>query len=175
MIIVNSTKEEAMARWSLRSLFRVPARLKSFKLIVFFIMFLVLFLLLLSHRREADVKIESRPKRTLTLVSENIDHGLKTGCSFHTCFDINQCAMGLDNRIGVYVYEQFEYTDSKGSQSFVPVVSDEYSELLAAIKRSKYYEPDFSKACVFVPSLDTLSQSRLDAQLASVILNSQPG
>ncbi len=158
----------------IRTLFRFPARCKSFKLLLVIGILVVLFLLLnTGSRRHSSGKLEqSRPTRTLYSLSEETNVVFKTECHFHSCFNINSCSIRLDEHIGVYIYDHFEYVSSQ--TSFVPEISDEYSEILSAIKKSRYYEPDIDKACVFVPSLDTLSQSKMDIQLVSIILNSQP-
>jgi len=49
-----------------------------------------------------------------------------------------------------------------------------YSQLLIAVRWSPYYQHNVSKACVFVPLIDTLSQSKLDLGLTSTLLNSLP-
>ncbi len=163
----------AVIKSTLRSLFRFPARLKSYKLFLFIgIILVALFLLLNRQPTSRKVEHQSRPTRTLYSISKETNDIFKTGCLFHSCFDVNVCSIRFDEHIGVYVYDHFEYVSSQ--TSFVPEISDEYSELLSAIKKSRYYEPDIDKACVFIPSLDTLSQAKMDVQLISIILNSQP-
>lgn len=118
---------------------------------------------------------QSHPTRTLYSMSEKPNDAYKTKCRFYTCFDINLCALRAEKRIGVNVYEHFQYVSSSSSQTFVPETSDEYFELLSAIKKSRYYEPDEEKACVFVPALDTLSQNKMNnLELVSAILDNQP-
>ncbi len=166
----------AVLRYTLRSLCRFPARLKSFKVFILIGVLLILVLLLNTGKKQtlpAPVK-KSLPTITLYSVSEKTNDAYKTDCRFYTCFDVNLCTLRLDKRIGVNVYEHYQYINTKSSHTFVPDISDEYFELLAAVKKSRYYEPDEEKACVFVSSLDTLSQNKMDVELVSAILHNQP-
>lgn len=166
----------AVSRCTLRALCRLPARFKSLKLILLLVVLLALLLLMKngSTQNSPPPVDRARPTRTLYSVAEKTNSIYKTNCRFYTCFDINLCALRLNKRIGVNIYEQFQYVSSKSSQTFDPETSDEYFELLAAVKNSFYYEPDVEKACVFVPSLDTLSERSMESQLVSAILDNQP-
>uniref|UniRef100_A0A8C2W053 Exostosin-2 n=1 Tax=Chinchilla lanigera TaxID=34839 RepID=A0A8C2W053_CHILA len=81
-------------------------------------------------------------------------------CRMHTCFDVYRCGFNPKNKIKVYIYSLKKYVDELG----VPVsdtISREYNELLSAIADSDYYTEDISRACLFVPSIDLLSQHAL--------------
>ncbi|KAM6160758.1 exostosin-2 isoform 2-T2 [Erethizon dorsatum] len=81
-------------------------------------------------------------------------------CRMHTCFDVYRCGFNPKNKIKVYIYSLKKYVDELG----VPVsntISREYNELLSAIADSDYYTDDISRACLFVPSVDLLSQHAL--------------
>lgn len=93
-------------------------------------------------------------------------------CTYYTCFDVYRC--GHENgRIGVYIYPIFNYVDEHGKQ-LVRQASREFMELLEAIQHSPYYTKDAAKACVFVPSVDTLNQRSLNRVALSRILQSLP-
>ena len=165
-----------MSSWSglrLRSLFPFQTRFKLYKLFIFFGIILILFIFLRMGPKSQSSN-ESRPTRTLNPVS-NRNSVLKSNCLFHTCFNINSCALRLEERIGVYVHIQYEYINSKSSVRYTSTVSDEYSELLTAVMNSPFYQPDITKACVFISSLDTLNQNRMDVNLITALLNSLPG
>ena len=96
----------------------------------------------------------------------------KLQCNFHTCFEINNCVLDMDRRIGVYVYPEYIFTD--GNQSWDVTQSKEYRDILSAIRTSIFYQPDPNRACVFVPSLDTLNQRGMNISLMSAMLTSLP-
>lgn len=93
-------------------------------------------------------------------------------CSYYTCFDVYRCGHQHD-RVTVYVYPIFNYVNEQGKQ-LTRQASREFMELLEAIQQSKFYTPDPSKACLFVPSIDLLSQDSLNLRAVSQILNSLP-
>ncbi|XP_054999663.1 exostosin-2 [Sorex araneus] len=81
-------------------------------------------------------------------------------CRMHTCFDVYRCGFNPRHKIKVYIYALRKYVDAAGA----PVghsLSREYNELLAAIADSDYYTDDIGRACLFVPSIDLLSQGAL--------------
>ena len=96
----------------------------------------------------------------------------KFQCNFHTCFEINDCVLDVHKRIGVYVYPEYVFID--GNHTWEAPQSKEYREILSAIRTSVFYQPDPSRACVFVPSLDTLNQRGMNISLMSAMLTSLP-
>ena len=103
------------------------------------------------------------------------DHlNFKCSCRFHTCFEINNCSIGINDKINVYVYPEFEFTVDATKEKIASVMSVEYQELIAAVKSSRYYQPNASKACVFVSSVDTLSQDRVNIEVVSKMLHALP-
>ena len=152
------------------------ARCKFFNLCVACVG-LMTFLILIGHRLRHGSHSGSsfRPKRVVIPVHpDDLEWNYKFTCFFHTCFEINDCVYGVHDKIGVYVYPTFEFVSNQTQKSYIPKFSDEYSQLLDAIKRSPYYQHDASKACVLIPSIDMLSQSNLDLMLTSTLLNSLP-
>lgn len=93
-------------------------------------------------------------------------------CSYYTCFDVYRCGHRHD-QITVYIYPLVNYIDEHGSQ-LTRQPSREFMEVLETIHQSKFYTPDSSKACLFIPSLDVLSQDGLNLNAVSQILNSLP-
>ena len=53
----------------------------------------------------------------------------KLQCNFHTCFEINNCVLDVDRRIGVYVYPEYVFVD--GNQSWDVAQSKEYREIVS--------------------------------------------
>ncbi|XP_077990001.1 exostosin-1-like [Glandiceps talaboti] len=68
-------------------------------------------------------------------------------CRMETCFDFSLCK----DEFKVYVYPTQE-----GEK-----VSEAYQKILTSIRESRLYTSDPSKACVFVPSIDTLDRDHL--------------
>ena len=95
-------------------------------------------------------------------------------CAFHTCFEVSWCSLSRRDKIGIYVYDEPVFMDTNGNQLNLPY-SVEYQQLIQAIKSSIYYQSNFSKACLFIPPIDTLSQPRLDTAQISRSLASLPG
>ena len=96
----------------------------------------------------------------------------KFQCNFHMCFEINDCVLGVDKRISVHVYPEYVFTN--GNWSWELPQSREYRDILSAIRTSIFYQPDPSRACVFVPSLDTLNQRGMNISAMSAMLASLP-
>ena len=62
---------------------------------------------------------------------------------------------------------------SVGGQSAFPAASRDLIQILEAIVESGYYTSNPEEACIFVPALDTLSESQLaNSSLASAALQS---
>ena len=95
-------------------------------------------------------------------------------CAFHTCFEVSWCSLSRRDKIGVYVYNEPVFMDTNGNKLNFPY-SVEYQQLIQAIKSSVYYQSNFSKACLFIPPIDTLNQVRLDTAKVSRSLASLPG
>lgn len=111
-----------------------------------------------------------------TLQIQMFNHSLsnpahKTECRFYTCFEVNRCVFAVEDVLGVYIGEKYDFV-APHAPTISPTLSVEYSELIEAVKGSRYYVSDPSKACVFIPAVDTLSQSSLRANTMSVLLNS---
>ncbi|NP_001161530.1 exostosin 1-like protein [Saccoglossus kowalevskii] len=68
-------------------------------------------------------------------------------CRMETCFDFSLCK----NDFKVYVYPTQE-----GNK-----VSEAYDKILSAIRESRFYTSDPKKACLFIPSIDTLDRDHL--------------
>ena len=67
-------------------------------------------------------------------------------CTMRACFDLSRCLNGFK----VFVYP------SSGQRS-----STLYRRILRVVKNSHYYTYDPAKACLFLPSLDTLDRDQL--------------
>ena len=77
--------------------------------------------------------------------TENGKLNNKAKCQMDTCFDFSKCKSGFK----VYAYPEAEK------------VSPKYSEILSAVRRSRYYTEDPSKACLFILSIDSLDRDVL--------------
>jgi len=73
------------------------------------------------------------------------------GCRMDSCFDASLCRRNGGFR--VYVYPRHETATQQ--------LSDTYRDMLAAVESSRFFTPDPERACLFVPSLDTLDRDRL--------------
>uniref|UniRef100_A0A8C6ULT2 Uncharacterized protein n=1 Tax=Neogobius melanostomus TaxID=47308 RepID=A0A8C6ULT2_9GOBI len=60
-------------------------------------------------------------------------------CRMETCFDFRRCAQGFK-------------------------ISETYQKILSSIEESRFHTADPSKACLFVPSVDTLDRDQLSSQ-----------
>ena len=98
----------------------------------------------------------------------------KKECHFHTCFEINNCQFSLSDKIGIYVYPNYVYMYVNDTHPQDIVTSREYKDILETIMSSEYYQPLPYKACVFVSSVDTLNQQRMNVSLISDILHGLP-
>ena len=94
-------------------------------------------------------------------------------CLAHSCFDIFRCAVNENKLISVYVYPFTNFLEENG-RTINKAMSQEFYELLTAIMRSKYYTADLGKACIIVPSVDTLNQNGMDLKGYARILASLP-
>lgn len=74
-------------------------------------------------------------------------------CRMETCFDYTKCF----DQFLVYVYP-LEPLNSLGA---APPISSNYQKILTAIRESRYYTADPSKACLFVLGIDTLDRDSL--------------
>lgn len=70
-------------------------------------------------------------------------------CRMETCFDFTKCQDGFK----VYVYPNTQ-----------DQMSSRYSEILTALRQSRYATNDPLEACLFVPSIDTLDRDKLSVE-----------
>ncbi|XP_074599328.1 exostosin-1c-like [Brevipalpus obovatus] len=77
--------------------------------------------------------------------SETMSH-----CRLSNCFDIHRCQPG--QTISIHIYPEPWKVSS---------VSSTYMKILRIIQNSPYYEPDASKACLFISSFDYLDRDPL--------------
>ena len=162
------------------------ARCRYPKFSIFFVLSIFLCLFLVLQFRpwlpSSDLQRTTRHGRNsmplrvpVVLINWNkTDFTSKQSCRFHSCFDVNSCILGREDRIRVYVHDTYEFHSGITLETYVPEVSREYAEMLDAIRNSRYYEKNISEACVIVPSVDTLNQQQQDVELVSILLNSLP-
>lgn len=94
-------------------------------------------------------------------------------CTYWDCFNIYRCGRTGHDRITVYVYPLKKYVNENG-MSATKSISKEFYTILNTIIESKYYTSNPLEACIFVPSIDTLNQNRLNLNLTSAALKSLP-
>lgn len=110
-------------------------------------------------------------------------------CSFWDCFNVYRCgqrggaaaggsAAGLwaeeqQERISIYVYPLKEYVDADSRKQAFQLTKEFYT-ILKTIVNSPYYTANPNEACLFVPTLDTLNQNRIDVNLVGKALASLP-
>ena len=115
---------------------------------------LVTFCTLISYflvRHGSHSDSSNRSRRTVVPVQlDDIEWSSKFTCFFHTCFEINECVIGIWDKIGIYVHPKFEFVSNWTERSYTPEHSDEYSQLLSVepllpaycIKRTCVCTPD---------------------------------
>ena len=94
-------------------------------------------------------------------------------CLMHSCFDIFRCAVNKNKLISVYVYPNTRFLDNDG-KTVNKAMSQEFYDLLTAIVKSKYYISDWKRACIIIPSIDTLNQHGQDLKGIAKSLASLP-
>ncbi|XP_053678968.1 exostosin-2 [Anopheles nili] len=110
-------------------------------------------------------------------------------CSYWDCFNVYRCGQRMvagagdyvDNsdddeqreRISIYVYPLKEYLDA-GSKQPAFQLSREFYRIVQTIVDSPYYTANPNEACLFMPTLDTLNQNRIDTTLVGKALASLP-
>ncbi|XP_063236290.1 exostosin-2 isoform X2 [Bacillus rossius redtenbacheri] len=83
----------------------------------------------------------------------------RANATYFDSFDVYRCGREGADSLLVYVYPLRKHVDERS----IPLggrMSREYHEVLRTVVDSHYYTPDPDKACVFVPSIDTLNQNR---------------
>lgn len=90
-------------------------------------------------------------------------------CTYWDCFNIYRCGRTGHDRIAVYVYPPKKYINENGV-SATSAISKEFYTILDTIIESKYYTSNPNEACIFVPSIDTLNQKRINLNLTSAAL-----
>ena len=98
----------------------------------------------------------------------------KGTCRFHTCFEINNCSVANGDKIGVFVYPEADFVFEETRREVSLFSSVECQELVEAVKGSPYHQGNASRACVFIPAVDTMSQDMVDEGDLSLILHSLP-
>ncbi|XP_057321592.1 exostosin-2 [Microplitis mediator] len=83
-------------------------------------------------------------------------------CTHFTCFNVYRCGQ-QGSKLLVYVYPIKSYVDEDGAV-INGQLSREFIQILDAVTRSKFYTPDPHQACLFVPSIDTLNQNKLNVR-----------
>ncbi|XP_052900287.1 exostosin-2 [Anopheles moucheti] len=103
-------------------------------------------------------------------------------CSYWDCFNVYRCGQRtttLDDddadgeRISIYVYPLKEYLDADSKRPAAQL-SREFYRIVQTIVNSPYYTANPNEACLFLPTLDTLNQNRIDTTLVGKALASLP-
>nr|CAG4642322.1 EOG090X01LY [Evadne anonyx] len=92
-------------------------------------------------------------------------------CTYYNCFDVYRCSHSRSGKISVYIYPLVEFVDEED----VPItkkITEEFYNLLLAIKKSEYSTNDPNKACILIPSIDLLNQNRISPKDVSKALSS---
>ncbi|XP_066150552.1 exostosin-2 [Euwallacea fornicatus] len=116
--------------------------------------------------------VEHLPEVVLRLES-NVGRQRNLKCTHWDCFNIYRCGHTGHDRITVYIYPFVKYIDGNGAE-VVEGLSREYYSLIKGIVNSKYYTANPHEACLFVSSLDTLNDERMNLNLTSRALNQLP-
>ncbi len=139
--------------------------------------FLFLVLLIWSCWFSSGPSNDHAPILNLRLINwTTVEHTHKRTCRFHMCFNIHRCEFTVQDVLRVHVggWSKFHNPQQQTTGVVSPDISIEYAQLIESVKGSRYYEPDPGVACVFIPSLDTLSQTSVEHKTMSTLLNSLP-
>lgn len=91
-------------------------------------------------------------------------------CSYWDCFNVYRCGQ---QRMLVYVYPNArDFVDENGNKA--DKFTKEFYVILQTIIKSRYYTSNPNEACIFVPSIDTLSQANINVELVSKALAALP-
>jgi len=88
---------------------------------------------------------------------------LRPDCDFFNCLDVHSCSPHHRN-IKVYIYPPTRFLDEQGEE-LTPPLSSEFHAMLQTVFHSKFYTPDPSSACLFLPFVDTLDLSQKSSLL----------
>lgn len=124
-----------------------------------------------SHFSKLDLNIHNAPR--VELLSAPNTKKRNTNCTHWDCFNIYKCGHTGHDRIAVYVYPFKKYISSDG----VPVASSmskEYFELIKTVVNSHYYTVNPLEACIFLISIDTLNQEKINLNATSAALHTLP-
>lgn len=92
-------------------------------------------------------------------------------CSYWDCFNVYRC--GSQQRMLVYVYPNVrDFVDQNGNKA--DKFTKEFYVILQTIIKSRYYTTNPNEACIFIPSIDTLSQANINVELVSKALAALP-
>ncbi|RWS24920.1 exostosin-1a-like protein, partial [Leptotrombidium deliense] len=83
-------------------------------------------------------------------------------CRLSNCFDFSRCKPG--EKLKIHIYGDDEQQQQRGGQQQQKQqqrISETYEKMLNVIRTSIYYEPDASKACLFISEYDTLDRDPL--------------
>ncbi|XP_052872324.1 exostosin-2 [Anopheles cruzii] len=101
-------------------------------------------------------------------------------CSYWDCFNVYRCGqrsvVGIDGEqehILIYVYPLKEYSDADSKRP-AHQLSREFFTIVKTVVNSPYYTANPNEACLFLPTIDTLNQNRMDTNLVGKALASLP-
>ena len=136
---------------------------RRYTVVAVFVVSLVLLVLALVRYHSLDGSAEeTRHRRYVDDAEVDSDWRVRTsewphnvGCRVSNCFNATPCRL---HGFRVYVYPDGDRP-----------VSDRYTEVLRALRSSRYYTEDPERACLFVLSIDTLDRDRLSNEYVSNI------
>lgn len=156
-------------------------RFKGFFIFLFIILLVPIIIVLLDFLnvsreksiRYEKIKLDNILNPPVHVIKKNDQKARPTNarCSHWDCFDIYKCGRTGHDRITIYVYPLNKYLD-EDNNPILDIMSKQYYMILQSIIDSKYYTANPNEACLFVPSIDTLSQERINLNLTSKALKS---
>ncbi|KAL3277943.1 hypothetical protein HHI36_013284 [Cryptolaemus montrouzieri] len=123
------------------------------------------------HFRRIELNVHKAPQ--VEVASSIILKKRNVNCTHWDCFNIYKCGHTGHDRITVYVYPIKKYVSRDGIPA-APLFSKEYFDLIKAILNSKYYTVNPNEACIFVSTIDTLNQDKININVTSAALHSLP-
>ncbi|XP_044758088.1 exostosin-2 [Coccinella septempunctata] len=124
-----------------------------------------------THFTKIDLNFRNAPR--VELPSTINTKKRNTNCTHWDCFNIYKCGHTGHDRITVYVYPFKKYFSQDGVPA-VSSISKEYFELIKTVVDSNYYTVNPHEACIFLTTIDTLNQERININVTSTALHTLP-
>lgn len=134
-----------------------------------YLAFALLIFLVWKNFLEGEVSLDLLNDNVLLDQEYELARARNPNCSYWDCFNVYRCGQ---QQISIYVYPMQEFVDTDGNKAYT--FTKEFYEILQTIMKSRYYVTNPNEACIFIPSIDTLSQAKINVNLVGKALASLP-